>query len=67
MVDIELEAIEEKTVEEGEMEDNDVEFANEGKMRLRNKRWTATMELKKKRDVLRMIKKNWMRMTISVE
>jgi len=73
LTDIELEAIKEKTVEEGEMGDDDVEFANDTSREdaVEEKRWTATMGLKMRQKemckALRMMKKNWRRMTISVE
>lgn len=62
-----------KTVEEGEMGDDDVEFANDTTREdaVEEKRWTATMGLKMRQKemckALRMMKKNCRRMTISVE
>lgn len=62
-----------KTVEEGEMGDDEVEFANDTTREdaVEEKRWTATMGLKMRQKemckALRMMKKNWRRMTISVE
>ena len=55
------------------MGDDDVEFANDTTREdaVEEKRWTATTGLKMRQKemckALRMMKKNWRRMTISIE